>query len=182
VNEQLQFTKLIATRLDSARIPYMMTGSTAMAVYAVSRMKRDVDLVIECVPADSDRVADLFEKDCEADRNAIRAAAESRAAFSITHTQWMVKADFTVRKNEPYRKVEFGRRRRAEVDGVLMSIVAPEDLILSKLIWSKTGASALLLADAQAIGEAEQDLEWSYIETWASKLGVEGLLRRIEVA
>jgi hypothetical protein len=181
VNEQLQFTKLIATRLDSARIPYMMTGSMAMAAYAVPRKTRDVDLVIECAPADSDRVAALFEKDCDADPAAIRTAAESRAAFNITHTGWMIKAEFTVRKNEPYRKIEFGRRRRVEVDGVVMSIVSPEDLILSKLIWSKTGASALQLADALAIGEAAQDLEWSYIETWASKLGVEGLLRRIEV-
>lgn len=180
MNEQLQFAKLIATRLDSVRIPYMMTGSMAMAVYAVPRMTRDVDLVIECAPDDSDRVAALFEKDCYADRKAIRAAAESRATFNIIHTLWMVKADFIVRKNEPYREIEFGRRRRMEIDGVLMSIVAPEDLLLSKLIWSRKGASALQLADAQAIAESARDLEWSYIETWASKLGVEDLLRRIE--
>jgi hypothetical protein len=181
VNEQLQFTKLIATRLDSARIPYMMTGSMAMAVYAVPRTARDVDLVIDCAPDDSDRVAALFEKDCDVDREAIRAAAESRAAFSVTHTLWAIKAEFIIRKNEPYREIEFGRRRREEVDGVVMSIVSPEDLILSKLIWSKSGASASRLADAQAIGEAAQDLEWSYIETWAARLGVEDLLRRVEV-
>lgn len=128
MNEQLEFAKLIATRLDSARIPYMMTGSMAMAIYAVPRMTRDVDLVIECAPADSDRVAALFEKDCYADRKSIRAATESRAAFNIIHTLWMVKADFIVRKNEPYREVEFGRRLRLDIDGVSISVVAPEDL------------------------------------------------------
>lgn len=182
VNEQLQFAKIIATRLESARIPYMMTGSMAMAVYAIPRMTRDIDLVIECSPDDSDKVAALFEKDCSADRDAIRAAAESRAAFNVIHTQWMIKADFIIRKNEPYREIEFRRRRKVEIDGVRVSIVAPEDLILSKLLWSREGASALQLADAQAITEAAQDLDWSYIESWASKLGVENLLRKIEGA
>jgi len=182
VNEQQQFAKIIATRLESARIPYMMTGSMAMAVYAVPRMAPDVDLVIECTPADSDTVADLFEKDCGADREAIRAAAESGASFSIVHIQWAIKADFIIRKNEPYREIEFGRRRKVEIDGVRVSIVAPEDLLLSKLIWSRSGSSASQLADAQAIAEAAHDLDWSYIETWASRLGVEDLLRKIESA
>ncbi len=182
MNEQLQFAKSIATRLDSARIPYMMTGSMAMAAYAVPKMAKDVDLVIECAPDDCDRLAALFEKDCHADRDAIRAAAESRTEFSVIHTQWMIRADFIVRKNEPYREIEFGRRRRVEIDGVQVCIVAPEDLILSKLLWSREGASALQLADAQAITEAAHDLDWSYIETWASKLGVEDLLRKIESA
>ena len=42
VDEQLEFAKQIASRLTSAGIPYMMTGSMAMAVYAPPRMTRDV--------------------------------------------------------------------------------------------------------------------------------------------
>ena len=182
MNEQLQFAKMIATRLDSARIPYMMTGSMAMAVYAVPKMAQDVDLVVECAPEDAGRLAALFEKDCHADRDEIRSAAVSRSSFSVGHTQWTIKADFTIRKDEPYRKTEFGRRRRVDVDGLAVSVVAPEDLLLSKLMWSKAGSAALQLADALAIAEAAHDLEWSYIETWASRLGVENLLRKIEVA
>ena len=64
MNEQLEFVKQIASRLDSARIPYMMTGSMAMATYAVPRMTRDIDFVIECGPEDAARIATLFEDDC----------------------------------------------------------------------------------------------------------------------
>ncbi len=43
VDEQLEFVKQIASRLASAEINYMMTGSMAMAVYATPRMTRDID-------------------------------------------------------------------------------------------------------------------------------------------
>jgi len=33
MDEQLEFVKLIASRLDCEGIPYMMTGSLAMAIY-----------------------------------------------------------------------------------------------------------------------------------------------------
>ena len=65
MNEQLEFVKQIAERLDAADIRYMLTGSMAMAIYAVLRMPRDVDLVIiECHLEDSAKIARLFEADC----------------------------------------------------------------------------------------------------------------------
>ena len=47
MDEQLEFMKLIALRLDSASIPYMMAGSMAMAIYSIPRMTRGIDLVVE---------------------------------------------------------------------------------------------------------------------------------------
>lgn len=53
MSEQLEFLKTIAARLDSAGIPYMITGSMAMALYARPRMTRDIDLVVECGATDA---------------------------------------------------------------------------------------------------------------------------------
>ena len=50
MDEQFEFVKQIAARLEAADIPYMMTGSMAMAIYSVPRMTRDIDLVIEIKP------------------------------------------------------------------------------------------------------------------------------------
>lgn len=38
---------MIAERLDGAGIPYMVTGSVALAVYATPRMTRDIDFVVQ---------------------------------------------------------------------------------------------------------------------------------------
>lgn len=64
MSEQLEFLKDIARRLDSARIPYMVTGSLALVLYARPRMTRDVDLVIECREPDAETIVHLFTPDC----------------------------------------------------------------------------------------------------------------------
>jgi len=47
VDEQLDSLRLIAARLHAAGIPYMVTGSLAQALWAVPRMARAIDVVVE---------------------------------------------------------------------------------------------------------------------------------------
>ena len=60
MNEQLEFVKQIASRLDSAGVAYMLTSSMALAIYAVPRMTRDIDLVIACRPKDVEKLVKLL--------------------------------------------------------------------------------------------------------------------------
>ena len=176
MDEQLEFMKQIASRLDSASIPYMITGSMAMAIYAMPRMTRDIDLVIEFGIDDSDRVADLFEPDCYVDRKSIREAVSRRSMFNIIHNDWIVKADFIIRKDGQYRKLEFDRRRIIDIEGTPISIVTAEDLTLSKLHWAKEVDSELQRRDARLILESVSDIDSPYLDKWAASLGVNDLL------
>lgn len=182
MNEQLEFVKLIVSRLDLAGIRYMMTGSMAMSIYALPRMTRDIDFVIECTQEDAPRIADMFRADCYVDEPSVRRAAREHSMFNIIHNEWITKADFIVLKDEEYRKVEFERRRSIDIDGVSVSVVRPEDLILSKLSWSMDGVSELQLRDAASISAGVSDLDWEYMKRWAAVLGVAELLERIESA
>jgi len=96
MDEQLEFLKLIASRLDSAGIPYMMTGSMAMAIYSIPRMTRDIDLVVEVTPADVDRIVGLFSEDCYIDQDSVRQAVRAHGMFNIIHNDWVIKADFII--------------------------------------------------------------------------------------
>ena len=180
MNEQLEFVKQIAKQLDAAGIRYMLTGSMAMAIYAVPRMTRDIDLVIECCLEDSPKITQLFKADCYVNEDSIRNAVIRRSMFNIIHNEWMVKADFIVRGDEEYRKLEFERRRRFDIEGTPIWVVAPEDLILSKLKWSKESDSALQQRDVQVLVEEITDLDWSYMESWAERLGMKVLLDRVK--
>ncbi len=177
MDEQLEFVKQIALRLDGAGMPYMMTGSMAMAVYAVPRMTRDIDIVVEFRPKDVEKLAGLFERDCFVDVETIRQAAVEQGMFNIIHKEWFIKADFITRKSEPYRKTEFSRRRTIDVEGIPVSVVAPEDLILSKLFWAKDSKSELQQRDVQNI-QLSRNLDWNYLDKWAAELGITELLRK----
>ncbi len=176
MDEQLEFAKLIAARLRSAGIDYMLTGSVAMALYATPRMTRDIDIVIECSPDDVDTIVRLFESDCYIDREAVSVATKNRGMFNAIHTEWIIKADFIVRKDHPYRHVEFERRREIDVEGTRVWVVTPEDLILSKLAWAEQSGSEWQRRDAKEIIDSADELDWGYLDRWAQQLGVKQVL------
>jgi len=180
MDEQLEFMKLIAFRLDSASIPYMMTGSMAMAIYSMPRMTRDIDLVVEVTPIDVDKIINIFSEDCYIDQDSVMQAVSTHGMFNIIHNNWMVKADFIIRKNEDYRKEEFARRQKINIEDMAISVVAAEDLILSKLIWGKRSQSELQLRDVCQMVSTVPDLDWKYMQNWADVLGVDDLLREVK--
>ncbi len=178
MDEQLEFMKLIASRLDSAGIPYMMTGSMAMAIYSIPRMTRDIDLVVEVTPTDVDKIVGLFSEDCYIDQDSVMQAVHTHGMFNIIHNDWVVKADFIIRKNEDYRREEFARRKKINIEDMVISVVAAEDLILSKLVWGKRSQSDLQLRDVCQMISAVSELDWKYMQNWAAVLGVDDLLRK----
>ena len=102
-SDQLSILMLVATRLDSAAIPYMITGSIGASHYARPRMTRDIDLVVELQPRDAERLVTLFADQFECDVDAIRSAIERQSLFNLIHDETIVKVDFIVRKNSAYR-------------------------------------------------------------------------------
>jgi len=179
MSEELELLILVAGRLDAAHIPYMLSGSTAMNVYAEPRMTRDIDIVIEIGAADVSAIADAFAPDFYCDVDMIRQAVEHRGSFNVIHTPTVIKVDFIVRKGTAYRRVEFDRRRTVTVDGHVIHVVAPEDLVLSKLVWAKPSHSEVQLRDVRNLIGCVRDLDWGYLERWAADLDVTDLLAEV---
>ena len=179
MDDFLTFLQQIATRLDAARIPYMITGSMAFAFYATPRMTRDIDIVIALSPADTERLVSLFQHDCYLDPESITQAIRRHGMFNIIHNETIIKADFIVRKDDAYRRIEFSRRRAIDIGGVTIYLVAPEDLILSKLVWAQDSASELQLRDIKQLLCSVTELEMDYLREWAQYLKVEKRLAEV---
>lgn len=182
MDEQLDFVKEIARRLDEAGISYMLTGSMAMAMYVTPRMTRDIDVVVELSSRDVGRFTRQFAEDCYVDVESVNEAISRVDMFNVIHERWLLKADFIIRKVDTYHETEFTRRNRIYIGGVQVSIVAPEDLILSKLLWSKDSGSALQQDDVIQLVQAIETLDWQYMERWASALNIGDELRRVRSA
>jgi hypothetical protein len=177
--DELTVLKLVTTRLEAAGIPYMLTGSLASGHYGEPRMTRDVDVVVELVPADAVRLATLFGEEFDVDVETVRRAIERQSMFNLIHIGAVVKVDFIVRTDEPFRREEFARRRRVTIAGQPMTLVSPEDLILSKLMWAKRGGSELQRRDVRQLLRLISDLDWPYLDRWARALSVSVLLAEL---
>ncbi len=179
MNEELEVLKIVTGRLTDAGIPYMITGSVAGNFYAVPRMTRDIDVVVELSGRDVDRLVKVFEKDFYIESAAVEEAVKQRGMFNLIHAEYVIKVDFVVRKDSAYRRMEFSRKKKVSVDDRVLYIVAPEDLILSKLDWAKESRSEVQLTDVRNLLESVKGLDRRYLGRWAKQLGVETLYREV---
>ena len=177
--EELEVLTIVAERLESARIAYMVTGSMAMNYYAVPRMTRDIDIVIEVSSADVDRLTGVFRDEFYLEPETVREAIRDRTTFTVIHTASVVKVDFIVRRESEYRRGEFQRRRRVRVGDTAIFIVAPEDLIISKLDWARDSRSEVQLRDVRNLLAAAPDLDPEYLARWVGHLGLAALYREV---
>lgn len=175
--EELEVLRIVSERLEAAHVPFMLTGSFAMAYYGKPRMTRDLDLVVALVEDDIHGVVEVMTPDFYIDADDVRSAVMAQRLFNLMHHDTGIKIDLIVRKNAEYRQVEFARRRPVELNGVKTWIVSREDLILSKLVWAKESGSELQRRDVKTL--LDDSVEREYLEHWAARLGVMQCLKEI---
>src|SRR3989338_7137544 len=181
MSEESEVLKEVCRRLEVAGIPYMITGSIATNFYAVPRMTRDIDIVIEVRKQDVDKVMALFENDFYIDRGSVSEAIEVQGLFNILHNEYVIKVDFIVRKESLYRKLEFQRKRSADFEGQKIWIVTPEDLILSKLFWAKDSLSEIQLGNVKNLLRMVKDLDVVYLEKWVESLSLREIFEKAKL-
>lgn len=179
MSDELDVLKSVTARLQDAGIPYMVTGSMAANFYATPRMTRDIDLVVELSEGDVIRVASLFQDEYYIDAEIVQQAVRNQSMFNMIHNALVVKVDCVVRKDSEYRREEFSRRRPVTIAGQHMWLVAPEDLILSKLEWAKESRSQMQLDDIRNLLGSVKRLDTAYVDRWADRLGLTSLYHEV---
>jgi hypothetical protein len=170
---ELEVLRDVVGRLERAGFEYMLTGSLASSYYATPRMTRDIDLVVALDADVLPRLRATFEPDYYVPADVERAFIEP-GMFNVVHLASVMKVDLIVRKDDAYRRVEFGRRRRVDLAEFGLWIVSREDLVLSKLAWALDSGSEQQRRDVRGLLAA--DLDWAYLSEWAGRLGVAALL------
>ncbi len=177
---ELDLLKLVCHRLEQSSIPYMLTGSVASNFYAVPRMTRDIDIVIELQHPDVDKLFHLFQDEFYISKNAIAEALEYEGMFNAIHNESVFKVDFIIRKSAHYRNAEFQRKQRILFDDMHIWIVAPEDLIISKLCWAKSASSEMQLNDVQNLLRTVRNLDEDYIHKWVQTLALDEIYKKVK--
>lgn len=173
---ELEVLREVCSRLERAEIAYMLTGSLAMNYYAQPRMTRDIDLVVALPGRDRQKILELFKADFYVDAESVARAVDNASMFNLVHLESVVKVDMIVRKDSPYRQMEFERRQRIDLDDFSLWIVSKEDLILSKLVWAQSSSSEMQFRDVRNLLATGADLE--YLQDWAGTLSVQSLLEQ----
>lgn len=176
---ELKTLKKVIERLDQAAIPYMLTGSMALNFYGHPRATNDFDIVIEVWRQDEERLFSLFQDGFYVTRESIHEALQFERLFNVIDEETIFKVDFIIRKNDPLSRGQFQRRQLRKLGGVRAYLISAEDLILSKLEWSRESLSEMQERDIKNLVRILGDgLDYRYLEDWAARLGQMERLKR----
>jgi len=162
--------------LEDLKIPYAITGGFAISVWGRPRSTLDIDIIVEMAEKNISPLAKMiksFDKMIYADEGMIKDALIHKSEFNFIHPTDGLKIDFFVMADNPYNKLKIKRAILRDVVGVTKAyFVSPEDLILSKLLWSKESSSWKQREDVKTVlNNPRIKLDFKYINNWAEKQG-----------
>jgi hypothetical protein len=182
---QSELLKRVVARLQEAGVEHMLTGSVVSSLQGEPRATHDIDIVIALRGTSEQLAAALKaafpEPGYFLDEDAARAAISARSMFNMLDAREGDKVDFWLLTEDDFDRSRFARRITEEFEGVGLMVSRPEDTILGKLRWSAvSGGSEKQFTDALRVYEVQHgQLDQRYLDTWAEKLGVKGLLERL---
>lgn len=180
MTELAEFLRRVIQELDAAEIPYMVVGSVASSAHGNPRSTHDIDIVFSPTQHQLIAVVEKFQKGLYADLQSAQQAMADKSMFNIVDFSKGLKADLIFLKDRGFDQAEFSRRQKVEVFGHQAWAASAEDVILSKLEWSKLGDSERQYRDATAVAAMQREtLDLNYLRHWAVQLKVESLLNRL---
>ena len=175
---------MVIESFEKLRIPYYIAGSVASSAYGLSRTTVDVDLVADIRMEQVTHLANTLKKDYYIEPDAIRDAISTNASFNLIHLDTMIKIDVFIPKPHSYDSTAMARRQPDTLDeesSRKFYLSSPEDVILSKLQWYRTGGQVSEQQWKDILGVIKVQggkLDLEYLRQWASSLNLSDLLNR----
>jgi hypothetical protein len=170
--------------LEDLGLDYAIGGSVASSVFGEPRASADADLLVELAERD---VPGLLEKLAEAfyvSDDAAREAVRRRSAFNVIHLRSMYKIDLFVAGSGPLDREQLRRREEIVIAREPESrayVTAPENIVLRKLDWYRTGGeiSDQQWRDVQGVLKVQAEtIDLAYLQALADRVGLSVLLGR----
>jgi len=180
----IEVTLKVVKVFEELGIAYHIGGSLASSAFGIARSTLDVDIVAEIKP---DQASDIYEnlrEEFYVDVEMILSAIQKQSSFNLIHLETLFKVDVFPLKNHPFDHQAFQRRLQksfSEDASQQLFFATPEDIILHKLVWYKTGeeVSDRQWIDIQGVLKVQGDqLDMAYLNHWAKELGVSELLKK----
>jgi hypothetical protein len=166
-----EFLRVLVAFFEKYEIPYMLSGSMASSLYTGPRYTRDFDFVVHLKPTDVPVLKSYFSDGYYCDEDAMTDAIRRKSMFNIIDHKSNFKADFIVLKEDSFEYEKFNRRRAEKFLDFSVSVISPEDLLISKLQWIQDLVSETQQTDILLLSKLSY-LDWEYINRWIKILKI----------
>jgi hypothetical protein len=176
-------TDLVLRLIDAfekASVPYMLVGSYSSNYYGRPRSTKDADFVVQISSAQFTAVTAAIGADFRADPQMSFESVTMTMRYIIDHPASAFKIELFLLSDDEHDKSRFSRRRQVEFENRMAWLPSVDDVVITKLRWSKGGRRAKDIEDVQkvlAVRYAQLDLP--YIRHWTDQHGTRDLFEQL---
>ena len=170
----------IVDALEAATIPYMLVGSFSSNLYGIPRSTKDADFVVQLghVPL-SDVIARLNPEFILEPQMSFETITGTYR-YILRHSESAFTVEFFLLSDQPHDRERFTRKHRKMLAGRQPYLPTAEDVIITKLFWSRQGKRTKDVEDVQSVIAVQQkNLDWDYIHRWCDTHSTRELLASV---
>lgn len=174
----------VTATLEQQNISYVLVGSFASSIHGMYRSTADIDILADI---HTDQIRPLFnvlQNNFYVDEHAMHDAVAQGRSFNAIHFDSVFKVDIFIASADEFALTQLNRRQLRKISPEkeeALYVATAEDTVLAKLRWYRVGKE---ISNTQwndvlgVLGTSHNSLDFEYLRTWASKLGIEDLLQK----
>jgi hypothetical protein len=165
--------------LESLGVPYMV-GTFSSNLYGLPRCTLDADFVIKFDNVPVSRLRQQLGPGFHVDTQTSFEPVSGAYRIFASHVASAFRGELFPLSDDPHDRERFARRRRAAFPEREGFVATPEDVVVTKLRWSKGGSRPRDIEDVRnvIIGQKVR-LDWDYIRRWCAAHGTTELLEKV---
>ena len=171
--------RLIAA-FDEVGVDYMLVGSFSSNVYGRERGTNDADFVVIIDPKQLTEIATRLGSDFQVESQMSFETVTMTTRHLLHHPATAFKIELFLLSADAHDQARFKRRQLIDVEGHATWLPTPEDVVITKLRWSKGGRRSKDVTDvAQVLAVQYGKLDLTYIRAWCDQHGTRELLEQL---
>jgi hypothetical protein len=167
----------VVDALGQLGIPSMLVGSYSSNFYGLARATRDADFVLQIEQRSISGLMPILGPAFELDPQMSFESVTGTMRYVLTHRASTFKVEFFLLSSDAHDQLRFQRRRPTQFLERLIQLPTPEDVIITKLRWSKGGNRHKDVDDVRNVLAVQMEhLDFPYIRDWCDQHDTRELL------
>lgn len=175
-----QFMRDVVRALELAAVPYMVVGSLSSNLYGIPRSTKDADFVVQLGNTPITDITRHLGPSYVLDDQMSFETVTGTSRLKMRHPASAFVIELFLISDDPHDRERFARRKSVRYDGHDVFVATAEDVVITKLRWSRHGKRAKDIDDVRSvITVSGASLDWPYIRRWCVAHQTESLLEDV---
>jgi hypothetical protein len=172
-----QIVAKVIDALDQLGVASMLVGSYSSNYYGRARATKDADFVIQIDQQSMGGLIPILGSGFKLDPRMSFESVTGTMRYILVHEVSAFKIEFFLLSSDAHDQARFQRRRPVQFLDRTVQLPTPEDVIITKLRWSKGGNRQKDVDDVRNVLAVQLDhLDFAYMYPWCDQHGTRQLL------